>query len=149
MKIILKDNVEKLGKAGEIVDVKPGYARNFLVPQGLGLIATKANQAVYEVEKKRIEARIAKDKSSAEEMAAKLEAASLTMPVSAGEEDRLFGSVTSQDIADALHAQGLEVDKRKILLEEPIKALGLYDVNIKLHSEVTGKVKVWVVKKEA
>ncbi len=147
MKVILRNNVENLGNAGEIVDVKPGYARNYLVPQGLALIATKGNQAVYENEKKQIAARIAKDKVQAEEMAQKLEAASVTIAVSVGEEDKLFGSVTSQDIAENLVSQGLEVDKRKIILEEPIKALGLYTVDVKLHTDVIGKVKVWVVKK--
>jgi len=147
MKVILRNNVENLGNAGEIVDVKPGYARNFLVPQGFALIATKANQSVYDNEKKQIAVRIAKEKTEAEEMALKFEAASVTIPVSVGEEDKLFGSVTSQDIADSLISQGLEVDKRKIILEEPIKALGLYTVDIKLHTDVVGKIKVWVVKK--
>lgn len=147
MKVILRNNVDNLGNAGEIVDVKPGFARNYLVPQGLALIATKANQSVYDNEKKQIAVRIAKEKVLAEEMAQKLEAASVTIPVSVGEEDKLFGSVTSQDIADSLISQGLEVDKRKIILEEPIKALGLYTVDIKLHTDVVGKIKVWVVKK--
>ena len=147
MKVILRNNVENLGNAGEIVDVKPGYARNYLVPQGLALVATKGNQAVYDNEKKQIALRIAKEKILAEEMAQKLEAASVTIAVSVGEEDKLFGSVTSQDIADQLVSQGLEVDKRKIVLDEPIKALGLYTVDVKLHTDVVGKVKVWVVKK--
>jgi large subunit ribosomal protein L9 len=147
MKVILRNNVENLGNAGEIVDVKPGYARNYLVPQGLALVATKGNQAVYDNEKKQIALRIAKEKVLAEEMAQKLEAASVTIAVSVGEEDKLFGSVTSQDIADQLASQGLEVDKRKIVLDEPIKALGLYTVDVKLHTDVVGKVKVWVVKK--
>lgn len=147
MKVILRNNVENLGNAGEIVDVKPGYARNFLVPQGLALVATKANQSVYDNEKKQIALRIAKEKVSAEEMVQKLEAASVTISVSVGEEDKLFGSVTSQDIADSLASQGIEIDKRKIILEEPIKALGLYTVDVKLHTDVIGKIKVWVVKK--
>lgn len=147
MKVILRNNVENLGNAGEIVDVKPGYARNYLVPQGLALVATKGNQAVYDNEKKQIALKIAKDKVLAEEMAQKLEAASVTIAVATGEEDKLFGSVTSQDIAENLSSQGIELDKRKIILEEPIKALGLYTVDVKLHTDVIGKVKVWVVKK--
>lgn len=147
MKVILRNNVENLGNAGEIVDVKPGFARNYLVPQGLALVATKANQSVYDNEKKQIALRIAKEKVLAEEMVQKLEAASVTISVSVGEEDKLFGSVTSQDIADSLSSQGIEIDKRKIVLEEPIKALGLYTVDVKLHMDVIGKIKVWVVKK--
>ena len=145
MKVILRNNVENLGNAGEIVDVKPGFARNYLVPQGLALVATKANQSVYDNEKKQIALRIAKEKVLAEEMVQKLEAASVTISVSVGEEDKLFGSVTSQDIADSLSSQGIEIDKRKIVLEEPIKALGLYTVDVKLHLDVIGKIKVWVV----
>lgn len=147
MKVILRQTVDTLGQAGQIVDVKPGYARNFLVPKGLALVATKANEAAFANEKRRIAAQVAKDKAAAGELAAKLEALSVTIPVAVGEEDKLFGSVTSQDIADNLASQGFEVDKRKILLEEPIKALGLYTVEIKLFSEVVGKIKVWVVKK--
>jgi large subunit ribosomal protein L9 len=147
MKVILRDNVDKVGNAGEMVDVKPGYARNFLLPKGLALVANKANQAVYENEKKQVALRQTKEKLVAEEVVVKLEAASVTIAVSVGEEDRLFGSVTSQDIADQLAAQGLDIDKRKIILDEPIKALGLYTVDVKLHTDVIGKVKVWVVKK--
>ncbi len=147
MKVILRNQVENVGDAGEMVDVKPGFARNFLLPKGLALVANKANQAVYENEKKQSVLRVTKEKQVAEEVVLKLEAASVTIAVSVGEEDKLFGSVTSQDIADQLAAQGLELDKRKIILDEPIKALGLYTVDVKLHPEVTGKVKVWVVKK--
>jgi len=147
MKVILRNNVEKVGNAGEMVDVKPGYARNYLLPNGLALIANKANQAVYENEKKQVALHIAKEKQVAEEMQQKLEAASVTIAVTTGENDQLFGSVTSQDIADNLTSQGIEVDKRRIILEEPIKALGLYTVDVKLHTDVVGKVKVWVVKK--
>ncbi len=147
MKVILRSPVDNLGQAGEVVDVKPGYARNYLVPKGLALLFTKSNQAVYENEKKQAAARIAKEKHGAELMAKKLEDISVEIAVSVGEEDKLFGSVTSQDIADQLLNQNVEIDKRKILLEEPIKALGLYTVDVKLHPEVTGKIKVWVVKK--
>lgn len=147
MKVILRNQVENVGDAGEMVDVKPGFARNFLLPKGLALVANKANQAVYENEKKQSALRLTKEKQVAEEFMQKLEAASVTIAVSVGEEDKLFGSVTSQDIADQLATQGLELDKRKIILDEPIKALGLYTVDFKLHPEVIGKVKVWVVKK--
>ncbi|NUM80858.1 50S ribosomal protein L9 [bacterium] len=146
MKVILRDNVDNLGQAGELVDVKPGFARNYLVPKGLALVYNKSNQAIYENEKKMIAAKVAREKKGAEELAAKLEAASVTIAVSVGEDDKLFGSVTSQDIANNLAEQGLQVDKRRIILDEPIKALGLYTVDAKLHSEVIAKIKVWVVK---
>ncbi len=147
MKVILRENVDNLGHAGEIVNVKPGYARNFLVPKGLALVATKANEAVLENERRMIAARLNREKMSAEELAKRLEELSITIAVSVGEEDKLFGSVTSMDIADAVVAQGIELDKRKILLDEPIKALGLYTVDVKLQTDVIGKIKVWVVKK--
>lgn len=146
MKVILRDHVDNLGQAGELVDVKPGYARNYLVPKGLALVYNKSNQAIYENEKKMIASRIAREKKGAEELAVKLEAASVTIAVSVGEDDKLFGSVTSQDIANHLAEQGLQVDKRRIVLDEPIKALGLYTVDAKLHTEVIAKIKVWVVK---
>lgn len=147
MKVLLKVPIDNLGQAGDVVDVKPGYARNYLVPQGKALIFNKSNQAIYENEKRLTAARLAREKNSAEMLAKKLEDTSVEIAMAVGEEDRLFGSVTAQDIADYLLNQGIEIDKRKIHLEEPIKALGLYTVEIKLHPEVTGKVKVWVVKK--
>lgn len=147
MKVILRENVDNLGTAGQIVNVKPGYARNYLVPKGLALVATKANEAVLENERRMIAARQHKEKLSAEEVARRLEELSITIPVAVGEEDKLFGSVTSMDIAEAIVAQGVDVDKRKIQLDEPIKALGLYTIDIKLQTDVTGHVKVWVVKK--
>lgn len=147
MKVLLRMNVENVGQAGDVVDVKPGFARNYLVPQGKALVFNKSNQAVYENEKRQAAARLAREKGSAEAMAKKLEDTSVEIAMAVGEEDKLFGSVTSQDIAEYLLNQGIEIDKRRIHLEEPIKALGLYTVEIKLHPEVTGKVKVWVVKK--
>jgi large subunit ribosomal protein L9 len=147
MKVILKHNVENLGSAGEIVNVKPGFARNYLVPKGLALIATKANEAILENERRSIARRLEKEKTDATDIAARIENISVTIPVAVGEEDKLFGSVTSQDIAEGLKAHQIEIDKRKILLEEPIKALGLYPVDVKLHADVVAKVKVWVVKK--
>jgi large subunit ribosomal protein L9 len=148
MKVILKEDVDNLGNAGELVDVKPGYARNFLVPRGLALVYNAANQKVYEAEKKRIAQRQEKEKAKAQEMVARLEAVSVTIPAAVGDEDRMFGSVTSQDIVEHLKTQGIEVDKRRVLLAEPIKTLGLYEVDVKLHTDVIGKIKVWVVKKE-
>ena len=146
MEIILRQDFEQLGKTGEVVKVKPGYARNYLIPKGIAYLATEANKRRLENDLKQQTWRQAKDKKMAEELAKKLESVSCTITVQVGEEDKLFGSVTSQNIAEALKAQGYEVDKRKIQLEEPIKSLGIYSVPVKLHSEVEATVKVWVVK---
>ena len=146
MKIILRTDHEKLGKAGEIVNVKDGFARNFLMPNRIGILATPKNMKILEEEQKILNRQKDKDKRMAETLSQELEKVSLTAAVSVGEEDRVFGSVTSQDIADLLKEKGFEIDKRKIQLEEPIKALGIYSIAIKLHSDVEGKVRVWVVK---
>ncbi len=146
MEIILRQDFEQLGKTGDVVKVKPGYARNYLIPRGIAYLATEANKRRLDNDLKQQTWRQAKDKKMAEELAKKLESVSCTITVQVGEEDKLFGSVTSQNIADALKAQGHEVDKRKIQLEEPIKSLGIYSVPVKLHSEVEATVKVWVVK---
>ncbi len=146
MDIILRQDFESLGQAGEVVSVKDGYARNFLIPKGIAYLANEANKKRYENDVKQQAWRLNKDKKIAEDLAVKLENVSCTISVQVGEEDKMFGSVTSQNIAEALTSQGFEVDKRKILLEEPIKSLGIYSVPIKLHTEVEATVKVWVVK---
>jgi large subunit ribosomal protein L9 len=146
MKVLLRQDHEKLGEAGEIINVKPGFARNYLIPNGFALVATAQNIKRYENEKKQMSWRKEKEKRVAEELAKVLENLSCTITVQVGEEDKLFGSVTSQNIAEALEGQGHAIDKRKILLDEPIKSLGIYSVPIKLHSDVEAKVKVWVVK---
>ncbi len=146
MKIILKEDVQNLGQPGEIVDVKDGYARNYLLPRNFALRATPQNMKVYEQEKKRIQVKSSKDQKEAEVLAAKLASVSLTATVTVGEEDKVFGSVTSHNIVELLNSQGFDIDRRKIMLEEPIKALGVYEVPIKLHTEVVAQVKVWVVK---
>ena len=146
MKVLLREDDKGLGETGEIVKVKDGFARNFLIPQGVAFIATEQNQKKYENDLKQKGWRLERDKQNAEELAKKLENVSATITVQVGEEDKLFGSVTSQNIADSLAEQGFKFEKRKILLEEPIKTLGIYSVPIKLHTEVTGTVKVWVVK---
>lgn len=146
MKILLKQDVEALGKQGEIVTVKEGYARNFLFPKGIAVPATPGNMKAFEEEQKLMLRREQKAKQEAERLAKELEKISVTATVAVGEEDRVFGSVTSQTIADLLAEKGYLIDKRKILLDEPIKALGVYDVPIKLHSEVEVKIRVWVVK---
>ena len=146
MKIILRQDHENLGEAGNIINVKPGFARNFLIPQGIAMAASPQNKKRFENEKKQMNWRKEQEKRKAEELAKQLESVSCTITVQVGEEDKLFGSVTSQNIAESLAAQDYEIDKRKILLEEPIKSLGIYSVPIKLHTDVEAKVKVWVVK---
>jgi large subunit ribosomal protein L9 len=149
MKVILRQNHENLGTIGEVVEVKDGYARNFLIPRQLAYRATPGAMRAIETEKKRYEAQQAKVESDARTQAEKLESVSITIPMKVGEEDRLFGSVTSQMIADELGRQGHEVDRRNIQLEDPIKRLGMYDVPVKLHSNVTANLKVFVVDKSA
>jgi large subunit ribosomal protein L9 len=146
MKIILKQDFERLGKFGEIVDVKDGYARNFLIPRQIAVHASDRNMRMLEQDRKRVEAKQMKDKRAAEELAKSIEPVSLTVTVAVGEEDKVFGAVTSQDLAELLKAKGFEIDRRKIVLDEPLKALGVYEVPIKLHTDVEAKIKVWVVK---
>jgi large subunit ribosomal protein L9 len=152
VKVILRDAMSNLGESGEIVTVKPGYARNYLLPRGLAYEATTANVRQLEDEKRREEARAKKDYLEARRRASQLENVSLTFHAKAGEESKLFGSITTGDIADRLNGgdQGLdfEVDRRSIELEEPIKSLGVFPVAIKLHAEVKPEIKVWVIKAE-
>ena len=146
MKIILRRDCENLGKIGDTVTVKDGFARNYLFPKGLAMLATPKNVRVLEEEKKLLQRREVKAKQQAEVLAKEMSAVSITAAVPVGEEDKVFGSVTSQQIADLLQEKGYTVDKKKILLEDPIKALGVYDIGIKLHTEVETKVRLWVVK---
>lgn len=150
VKIILRQDVPNLGSAGEIVSVKPGYARNYLLPRGFAYEATEANLRQLEEEKRRAEQRARRAYLEARRRAAALEGISLTFKVRAGEESKLFGSITAADIADRLNEQGLDfqVDRRHVMLEEPIKSLGVYSVPIDLHSEVRPEIKVWVIKEE-
>ena len=146
MKIILTQDMEYLGAAGEIVDVKPGYARNYLLPRQMALVANTSNMAVYKEVRHQRQAQVGREKREAEQRAEGRSKASVTVSVAVGEEDRIFGSVTTQQIAELLTEQGFKVDRRSIQLDEPIRALGVYDVAIRLHAEVEAKVKVWVVK---
>lgn len=146
MKVILRQNIDKLGKIGQIVDVKDGYALNYLIPKGFAYVAVKGNVKALEEEKKIVEKRNQQELKAAEMLASELEKISVTIPVQVGEEDKIFGSVTTQMIADALKEKGHDIDKRKIELEEQIKTLGIYNVNIKLHPSVNAKIKLWVVR---
>lgn len=146
MKIILRQNTEGLGQIGEVVDVKDGYARNFLIPRKLAYAALRGNIKALEEEKKTLSKKREQELATAERLASELEKVSVTIPVQVGEEDKIFGSVTAQMLSDALKEKGHEIDKRKIEIEEPIKALGIYGVSIKLHPNVSAKIKVWVVR---
>lgn len=146
MKVILRQDFETLGKIGDLVDVKDGYARNYLFPRGFAYAALKGNLNALEEEKKSVEKRNQQELKAAEVLAAELETVSVTIPVQVGEEDKIFGTVTTQMIADALKEKDHDIDKRKIEIEEPIKALGIYGVSLKLHQSVSAKIKVWVVR---
>jgi large subunit ribosomal protein L9 len=147
IQVILKEDVANLGRSGELVSVKPGYGRNYLIPQGLAVIATKKNVARLDHEKRVIEHRAAKTRKDAEGLAHRIDGVTVQLERQVGEGDKLFGSVTTRDIEEALGAQGVAIDRRKIHLAEPIKALGQYTVDVKLGREITGKLKVWVVAK--
>jgi large subunit ribosomal protein L9 len=146
MKVILRKDHDKLGKIGDVVNVKDGYARNFLIPQNVAYVALKGNLKALEEEKKQHALRDQKGERDAQKLADKLENISVTIKANVGEDEKLFGSITSQMIAESLQEQGLTLDKRIIELEEPIKALGIYTVPVKIHPKVTGHVKVWVVR---
>lgn len=149
MQVILKEDVHNLGKAGELVNVKPGFGRNYLIPQGKAIVATAGNVKQIEHEKKLIAAKNAQLAKDAQAMADRLATVEVQIERQAGEEDKLFGSVTSRDIEAALKDKGITVDHKKIALPEPIKTIGYHTVDIKLGSSVTGKIKVVVVPKSA
>ncbi len=145
MQLILTTDIPALGQAGDVVDVKPGYGANYLLPRGKAVLATANNQRQLQHQRRQIEAKLARERAEAESLAARLEGLSVTLMRLVGEGDKIFGSVTNRDIAEALAAEGVEVDSRQILLEAPLKALGVYEVDIKLHRDVKVQVKVWVV----
>ena len=146
MEVILRQAVDTLGHTGDIVKVSAGYARNFLLPRGIAYEATAGNKTRLEQERARLEAAEGERRGSAQELATKIEQVSLTFSARVGEEGKLFGSVTTADIAHELEKQGLHVEKRQIDLHEPIKALGVYRVPIRLHADVKPEVRVWVIK---
>lgn len=147
MEVILSQNVDKIGKAGAVVKVKDGFARNFLLPNKLAVPLNPSNLKKLEQEKARQALELERIKKESEGLKEKLENLSLTIPALAKEEDRLYGSISSQDIAKALKEEGFEIDKNIIMLDEPIKSLGIYEISVRLHAEVLTKIKVWIVKK--
>jgi len=147
LEVILREAVESLGERGDRINVARGFARNYLIPNKLAVAATAGNLRMLEEEEKLRSVRENKALRHSERLAERLKKVSVTAAVQVGEEDRLFGSVTSHDIEELLKAQGYEIDRRHILLDEPLKALGVYTVPIKLHKDVECAIKVWVVKK--
>ena len=146
MEVILRQAIDNLGHTGDIVKVSPGYARNFLLPRGLAYEATPGNKKKLEQERARLEAAENERRTAAQGVATQLETVSLTFSARVGEEGKLFGSVTAADIAQQLEAQGIHIEKRQIDLHEPIRALGVYRVPVRLHADVKPEIKVWVIK---
>ncbi|MBP1751739.1 MAG: ribosomal protein [Geobacteraceae bacterium] len=146
MKVILKENIETLGHIGDIVKVAPGYARNYLIPKGFAIEATTRNAKALEHAKRQMEYKKNKVKEQALQLAAKIEALSIVLAHQAGEGDKLFGSVTNMELAENLKSQGLDIDRKKIVLAETIKQLGEYTATVKIHPEVTASLKVVVNK---
>jgi len=147
MQVILTVDIQSLGRAGEIVDVREGYGRNFLLPQKKAVLADPKNLKMMEHQKRVVASKQEKIKRQAKELLDKLASTSVTISREAGEDDKLFGSVTTKDIADSLRREGFEIDRHYIHLDHPIKSLGVFEVPVKLHAEVAGNIKVWVVKK--
>ncbi len=146
MKLILRADVENLGRLGDLVEVKAGYGRNYLVPQGLAMQATKANLKAFELERKKLQQKMDALRAGAQSVADKVNSLVVRLEVRVGEGDKMYGSVTATNIADAMLEQGVEIDRRKLVLEDPIRALGEYDVKVKLHQDVDSSVKVIVAK---
>ncbi len=147
MKVILTQDIPELGSIGEVITVKDGYARNYLIPKNLAALALSKNIKQLEHQKRLIEASKARIRKEAGNLASQIEGVSCTIPMLVGEQDKLFGSVTSKDIEDALAQEGINISRKRIVIAEPIKSLGVYTVDVRLHAEVAAKLKVWVVAK--
>ncbi len=146
MKLILRADVDALGRLGDIVAVKPGFGRNYLIPQGLAMMASEANLKQFELERKKLAGQADSLRAEATDLAEKIAKANVAITVRVGEGDKLYGSVTAANIADALLEQGIEIDRRKIDMPDAIRALGEYDVEIRLHPDVKGELKLRVIK---
>ncbi|HEX6911478.1 MAG TPA: 50S ribosomal protein L9 [Longimicrobium sp.] len=149
MQVILRDRIENLGNAGDVVEVKPGYGRNYLIPKGLAYEATQANVRRLEAERAAQGRKDAETLNAARQQASSIEGVSLTFHARAGQEGKLFGSITSADIAEKLAEQGITIDRRSIELDEPIKSLGVHSVPVRLHPQVRPEFKVWVIASES
>ncbi len=147
MQVILREDVANVGRTGQLVNVKDGFGRNYLIPRGLAVTATPRNMRRLTHDQKVIEQQDAKRSKDAQALKERLEALSLTIAKNTGEDEKLFGSVTNREIADALKDEGFEIDRKLIQLEQPIKALGVFTVEVRLAREVTANLKVWVVAK--
>jgi large subunit ribosomal protein L9 len=145
MKIILRTDVENLGRLGDLVEVKPGYGRNYLLPQGHAMLATPANLKVFELERKKLQAKAEALRGAAATLAQRVAATPVTIAMRVGENDKLYGSVTPALIADALAERGVEIDRRRILLDSPIRALGDYAVRVRLHADVVAELALSVI----
>lgn len=148
MKVLLKEDIEKLGSAGELVDVKPGYGRNYLIPQNKAVLATEGAIKNYENIKREAELRATLTVEAAAELAQQLEATSVTISATVGEDDKIFGTVTNIQVAEALEERGIVIDRRKISIDQDINSLGEYTATVDLLGDLNPKVKVWVVKEE-
>ncbi|MBN2141021.1 MAG: 50S ribosomal protein L9 [Desulfovibrionaceae bacterium] len=146
MKLILRADVDALGRVGDIVKVKPGYGRNYLIPQGLAMEANQPNLKQFDLERKKLKTKADGKRVGAEDMAERIQANPVEIAVRVGEGDKLYGSVTTANIAEAMAQKGIDIDRRKILLPEPIRALGEYTVDVRLHPDVRGELKVSVVR---
>ncbi|MGD8376999.1 MAG: 50S ribosomal protein L9 [Acidobacteriota bacterium] len=146
MRVLLREDMENLGRRGEVVRVAAGYARNYLLPKRLAMPVTPGNMKLIEQEQRAFQVRRDKEKQAAEDVARRIAEVSCTIVKKVGEAETLYGSVTTQEIGEILNKEGIDIDRRRILLEEPIKALGVYTVPIKVHPEVTADLKVWVVR---
>ncbi len=148
MKIILRQNVDKLGSIGDLVTVKDGYARNYLIPRQMAYFATPGAEKRLEIERRQYDKKMMRAKEQAELTASRLAELQISIPMAVGEEGKLFGSVTPQMIAQELEVRGFTIDRRTITIEEPIKSLGVFDVKVKLHPEVSGNLKIWVISQD-
>jgi large subunit ribosomal protein L9 len=148
MEVILREDIERVGNRGQVVKVADGYARNFLLPKRLAVAATDANRKIVEQERQAHLRREAKQKGEAEDLSKMLSGVTVIIAQKAGENDQLFGSVTSKDVADALAQKNFTIDRRKVLMDEPIKQIGEFKVSVRLHKDVTAEVTVQVVKEE-
>ncbi len=146
MRVILRTDIEKLGKLGDVVDVRPGYARNYLIPKKMAMLASEGNIKRFENERKKLEERLNAERFRAKELAEKLESLEIKIPVRVGEGDKLYGSVTSSNIVDILQKEGFEIDRKKIGLDKPIRSLGEYEIPVKLYPGVVATLRVSVVR---